>query len=439
MADNDIYNSKKNYEDFLRELDNFDIPPDQRQRTRANKKRKYYCRNRSNLDYFRRLAAMFEAKDLSYIRRHRLFQTFKLICNSTERDLKDCDREEIDRIVAQMHLVYLSPKSKSDFLRDMKYMWKFLFPEKDAQGRLDDGIVPYQVRHLSCKIDKSKEKRRNDKLNPAEFEQIVDYFSKDARLQFYLMLAFESLGRPQEILYTKLKDLEISDNYAKLWISSHGKEGVGFLQIIDSYPYLLKWLNQHPTPKNKDAYLFLNIGGRGFAKQLTPNNITLQLKLACKNLGIEKNITAYSIKRNGVTFRRLRGDSDVEIQHTARWSSLKQLKTYDQSSQEDTFRLSLVKKGLLKDDKISEFEPKIKTCTFCNARNGFNEQFCSGCKRPLDRKQITEEYNRLTSMQQLVEKHSKEIELISSFFSEIPVRKMFEDFLLQKKKEQAKG
>lgn len=79
---------------------------------------------------------------------------------------------------------------------------------------------------------------RGDKLTFFEFERIVSYFSRDPIMQCYLMLAMESLGRPQEILFTKLKDVEICDNYAKVNISEHGKEGCGLLQCIDSYPYL---------------------------------------------------------------------------------------------------------------------------------------------------------------------------------------------------------
>lgn len=385
MPQNDIYNSEKKYSDFKDNIGDFLNPPKS-----GDYRKKYYCQNKQNLTYFKRLFAYFEARDSSYIRRLRLLMSMKLICHVAKKDLKTFDRPEIDKIVAFMHTQYKSPKSKSDFLRDIKQLWKILFPENDEKGRPDETITPYPVRHLSAKIDKSKERLRQDRLTLEEFEKIVAFFSDDPRLQAYLMISFESLGRPQELLYTKVRDVELYDNYAKLWISSHGKEGTGFLQVIDSYPYLIKWLNTHPLKNKKDGFLFINLE-TGFGQQLRPENINKHLKKALKHLKIDKPITAYSLKRNGVTMRRLRGDSDIEIQHAARWTSTKQLKTYDMSQQEDALKIQLAKRGMITDDAFKQYQPENKTCIFCNSINGFNEVVCDNCKRPLDREKINSE------------------------------------------------
>ena len=378
MAENDIYNNLARYERFKTDLNSF-----------TKKRDGYYCKSPKNIKYFKELFKHFEAKDLSYIRRMRLLQSFKLISYAMPKDLKECDRKGINQIVTFMHTRYKSPKSKGDFIKDIKYFWRILFPELDERGRIDETLTPYSVRHLSAKMDKSKEKLRGDKLTVAEFEKLVEYFNKDTRMQAYLTLAVESLGRPQEILYTKIKDLEFYDNYAKIWISEHGKEGTGFLQCIDSFPYLIKWLKKHPDSKNQDAFVFINTGRKQQGKQWTPFAVNKMLRNACKKLSITKPITCYSLKRNGVTFRRLRGDSDTQIQHAARWTSTKQLKNYDMSDQEDALRIELVKRGKLKadDPKHKKYQPSVKTC-ICGKENGFSEEFCSVCSRPLDREKI---------------------------------------------------
>lgn len=395
MAEDDIYGNKSKYEKLVEGLDKLSTPLD---KANDNHKSKYYCRNKVNLEYFRRLFRVFDSRDTSYVRRNRLLNTFKLIVHCTDKDLKGLTRDDIGDIIAFMHKNYDSPKSKSDFIRDLKYLWKTLFPEIDDRGRVDETVIPYVVRHLSAKIDKSREKRRDDRLTYEEIEKIVAYFSSDPRMQLFLMLSVESLSRPQELLYTRLKDIDMHDNYAKINISEHGKEGIGFLQCIDSFPYLQEWLRKHPTQKDKNSFLFINIGRKGFGSQMSPFNLNRMLRLACKDLGINKPITAYSLKRNGVTLRRLRGDSDVEIQHIARWTSTKQLKIYDKSDQEDALRLSLVKKGMLQDDRYKQYEPKTKTCIFCGAVNGFTSESCSNCKRPLDRRKVEEEFRNYEQM-----------------------------------------
>ena len=119
------------------------------------------------------------------------------------------------------------------------------------------------------------------------------------------------------------------------------------------------------------------------------NYINKQLKLACKTLGIPKNITCYSLKRNGVTFRRQKGDTDMQIQHAARWTSTKQLKIYDQSTQEDALKIELERRGF-GESRRNIFSSSVKSCAFCSYSNGFTAEFCTNCKRPLDRKKIEE-------------------------------------------------
>jgi len=425
MAEDDIYGNKGRYEQFKNNLDSFLIPPSSK-----SKRRKYYCKNPDNLKYFKQLFIQFEAKDLSYIRRRRILHTMKFIVYSTKKHLKDCDRKDIDKIMSLMHETHKSPSSKETFIRDLKYVWKILFPETDEKGRPDETIVPYAVRHISGKIDKSRQKLRNDKLTWEEFEQIVDYFSSDPRMQLYLTLSLESLVRPQELLYVRLESIECHDSYAKVFISEHGKEGTGLLQCIDSYPYLIKWLDQHPQKNNGKAFLFVNIGNTNTLKQLKPSNINKMIRKACKDLKINKPITCYSLKRNGVTMRRLRGESDMEIQHAARWTSTKQLKTYDLSSQDEAFKLALEKRGLLKQDKHSEKGLKTKTCFFCKEKAGFSEINCPKCKRPLDRDTVLEQQKKDEKIQQLKITITNMDNRFDSIKQEI-IRELTEEILLK--------
>jgi len=419
MADNDMYNSKGKYERFLARLSDFSSPPSSNP-TNPSHRRKYYCKNKVNLEYFSQLEKNFAAKDLSYPRRLRLFAALKIITFVCSKDLTICSRDDIDEIVGFMHTVNKSIKTKQDFILDIKHIWKQLFPEKDEKERIDETAMPYPVRHLSNRMDVSKQKRRKDKLTIEEFEKLVKAFANDVRIQAFLTLNFESLGRPQEVLFSRIRDLELHNNYGKLWISEHSKEGTGFMEIIDSYPYISEWLNQHPLRNDPNAFLFINLGNTGRYKQLKSVTINKHIKNKLKLIGIDKPVTCYSLKRSGVTYRRLvRGESDTEIQHAARWTSTRQIKTYDLSEHDESFKLALVKRGLLKDDKISKFKQLSKTCLFCETINGLGHDFCKTCKRPLDREKLynqekikDEELKILKNKTEQMEKRLKEIDLI---------------------------
>ncbi|MFH1850523.1 MAG: site-specific integrase [archaeon] len=381
MADNDIYNNKGQYEKFKANLNLYLEEP--------KGFRKYQIKSRKNLSYFYKLMTRFEAADISYIRRLRLLRSFLIVCHSITRDLAEVDREDIDRCVMFANQQNNSERTKKDFVRDLKHMWKILFPEKDEKGRIDDTIVPYAVRHLSAKMDKSREKMRKDRLTVEEFEKLIGAFGNDPRMQALLTVKIESLGRPQELLGRNIEDVELQENFAKIYISEHGKEGIGFLRSIDSFYYLTKWLNEHPLKHDPKAPLFINLGTRGKYLRLKPSAANKLLRERCKALGIHKPITLYSFKRNGVTLCRLRGDSDMDIQHRARWTSTRQLRTYDLSTQDDSFKIELIKRGMIKpDEKYAHAAPMLKRCTFCGHNNGIAEKVCANCKRLLDRQEI---------------------------------------------------
>lgn len=414
MAEEDIYGNKAQYERFRKNLQRLLIPAGPANGVKG--KRQYHVRNKANLRYFERLFEIFDTKDLSYIRRGRLLNDFLLTCYAAGKDLKDCTREDVDSIVAFMHTKYKSPGSKADFIKNLKLIWKQLFPEKDEKGRIDESIVPYAVRHLKAKFDRSKEVGRNDRLDFEDFEKLVNYFGNDVRLQAYLTVALESLGRPQELLHRKLKDVELHDNYALIHVSSHGKEGTKDLLCLDSFPYLQRWLEEHPLKGNLEAYLFISFSDSNKGKQLRPENINKHIRTALKQLSINKRVTCYSLKRNGITIRRLRGDSDVEIQRIAGWTSTKQLRVYDKSRLDDVIRLQLIKRGLLQPGPNEQhFMPQVKTCFVCGSRAAPTDESCQRCLRPLDREKLKAQENaafaqQLEALKVMVEQRLTELE-----------------------------
>ena len=108
MADNDIYNNKKRYENFLTNLEKLVT------KEKSGYPRKYYCSNPINLQYFKIMDKIFERKDNSFIRRLRLFRTLLIVVHVCKNDLSLCDREDINEIISFSHGVNKSSKSKDN-------------------------------------------------------------------------------------------------------------------------------------------------------------------------------------------------------------------------------------------------------------------------------------------------------------------------------------
>ena len=402
MAEDDIYGNKKRYE---RWVEHNITQKNVLKKPKDGGLRRYYCKNESNLKYFKKLIRSFEVDDLSYIRRQRLLDFTQLLTFLIDCDLKDVNSIEKEEVILGIRERY-SSSQLSKTARDIRRIGKVLFEEEER---------PKFFKDFSIKVDISRQIARKDKIDYEEFSSLINYFVQDLVMQAYLTIAFETLVRPQELLYTRIRDLEINNKYAYINISSHGKEGVKKLLCIDSYPYLIKMYNNHRNKNNKDAYLFIN----EYGNQLTPLSINKKIKLGCNKLKIDKPITCYSIKRAGITIRRLQGDDDVTIQRLAGWSSTRQLKTYDQSTQDDVFKIQLAKRGLIKDEKYKEHLPQTKECEYCGELVGFAESMCPRCKRTTDKEEIRSELkqqeellNKLEIFNKFYKLHKEEFEKI---------------------------
>lgn len=397
MAQDDIYGSKQQWETIIKKINSgVYLEP--------SAKIQYYIKNKANLKHFKKLINEFEYKDISYIRRIQHIKALRKTCYYTKKNLKDLTQDDVKEIIRQTNKIHKTISTRRDFVNYNKAIWKIILPEKDNKGRPDNTVVPYPWR-IKVNADKSLQRDRDDKLTDTEYIKIQKHLSKDPRMQLYFSMMYVNLARPQELCYLNLDNIELFDNYARIRISEHGKEGTKTLQLVDNYYYLVQWLNKHPFWPNKkqNVPLFLTQGNNSSNVRLTPKHANKLLRKVLTKLKIDKKISNYSFKRNGVTARYKAGESAQNIQKIAGWTSTNQLKTYDLSEQEEFLENELIEKGILKHkDKEKRKKVSYKLCAFCNEINPLSNSICCNCNRPLDREDILKaEENKDIELQQL--------------------------------------
>jgi len=393
-AQDDIYNNKTRYAKLRSNLTSYLTPPSQADNGKKGS-RQYHIRNPANLNYFEKALMRVDSEGKSYIRRIQMCYALLILCHVVNKDLSKLSREDVDEASAFAR-TRLKPTDHAKWVREIKYIARIVVPEKDNKGRIDDQIVPYAFRHLKSKVDRSTE-RKKETVSPDEAMGIIQWFRQDLRLQALLALAYESLARPQEILYLRNQDVKLFDNYSLISVSEHGKEGTKELLCTAkvSFPFVAKWYNEHPLRDKPDAFFFCNLGDTNKHGQMSPENVNKHIRDACKSLGINKRVSLYTFKRSGVSHRLMAGESANLIRHTAGWSDIRRLKDYDHTEQKDTYLLELYNQGLVTDDKLPThlkgYQRKNKKCLFCNHNNSVAEIMCTQCQRPLDRTAILAE------------------------------------------------
>src|SRR3990167_726150 len=383
MAEDDIYGSKHCWETILKKIESGAY-------LKPHANSKFYIKNRDNLKYFPIVAKELDLKDNAFIRRQMIVTTLKKICYLTEKDLKDITQEDVKEIVRKANSMNKTSNSRNEFLTIARMIWKMILPEKDHLGRVDTSIVPYSWRIKVDYSDKSIKKDKSDKITYAEYTEILKGLNGNPKMQLFISLMFSNLARPQEICFIDLEDVTIFDNYARIRISKHGKEGTKTLQLIDNFYYLIQWLNVHPYwRKDNKMPLFITTANNSRHKRMNPIHANKALRNILEKLNIKKPLSGYSFKRNGVTSKLIAGENPQDIQKTAGWASFKTIQSYDLSVQEDYFKEELIRKGVIKtDDKDKKINVHFKVCAFCNDISPLTSEFCMQCKRPLNREEI---------------------------------------------------
>jgi len=92
MAENDIYNSKRQWETIVKKLENGKY-------LNRDKKTHYYIKNKINLKYFKELAKKFDYMDISYIRRIQFFKALRKVCYFCDKDIKTMTRQDVEEVI----------------------------------------------------------------------------------------------------------------------------------------------------------------------------------------------------------------------------------------------------------------------------------------------------------------------------------------------------
>ncbi len=413
MVQNDIYNSKKQWESVVRKIKDGTYLS---ARVKNEHPVKYYIKNKDNVKHFKKLIKELEFKDLSFIKRIQMVKALRRVAFLTDKRFEDVNRDDVKEIVTEMNKVLTTINTRREFVNLNKANWKIILPELDYQNRPDDSVVPYAWR-IKVNADKSLQKDREDKITDTEYMKIMRNMNNNPMYQLWFSMIYTNLARPQELAFIDTDKIEIKDNYARVRISQHGKEGTKTLQLVDNYYYLINWLKQHPLYKKgkKGIPLFINQSNNRKGLRIHPRSANQFLRQKLKELGIDKTLSNYSFKRNGVTHRYLHGDSAQSIQKTAGWSSVRQLKTYDLSDQEEFLEQELIDKGIIK-DKEKQKKASYKVCPFCNIIAPISAERCPSCHRLMDREQILKEekekYNEIENLKKQMQEMNKILEAI---------------------------
>ncbi len=315
---------------------------------------------------------VIEGLSISKIERYvydamRLAQFYKKdLDKATERDLKE--------LVVMIESKTWTIHTKYTFKIGLRKIYKFI------DKITEKGISPERLKWMKTNIKKSQLKLPEDLLSEAEVELMIKH-ATSLRNRAFIAVLYESGGRIGEIGNLRIKDIKF-DEYGAI-IQVHGKTGSRIIRLVQSAPYLMKWLNNHPYSENRSCYVWIKKDGE-FLNATTMSGI---LKNSAKRAGVNKRIFPHLFRHSRATFLASHL-TESQMKNVLGWSQdsgMAGIYVHLNGRDSDKAILKLNGIELEKEERKSNLQPK--KCLRCETINEATNKFCKVCGFVLDKEE----------------------------------------------------
>ncbi len=244
------------------------------------------------------------------------------------------------------------------------------------------------------KVSTKRDLHEADLIQPSEINKIVGVCN-NARDKAIISGLYDSACRISEWLGVRIRDLIFDDYGAKVKVS--GKTGTRTIRLIDSVPYLVEWLNQHPYKGDQNAYLWVGFASNHYGERLYGGSVHTKLRTYAKRAGITKKIFPHLLRHSRLTWlAQKEGFNERDLRLFAGWSEISEMpNTYLHYGEEEVDKKLRHSKGLSTEGEMEQetaereaLQPKI--CARCHKQNPATALYCN-CGMALDIKTIIED------------------------------------------------
>jgi integrase len=310
---------------------------------------------RSSLRIYRCISALLQAK--------------KII----RKPFRECAREDIEHYINYMEDNGFRLTTQTLHKSIVKLFFKVMYGNNE--------YYPDAVKWVKLKASKDKQREEEQLsydqfLTEDEIKLLIDTANTIQRKAF-IAVAYETGGRPEELLNIRLKDIMFDNKGAKVIL--RGKTVERVTRVIAYVPLLKQWLSVHPFKNDPNAYLWLSESSNSKWKPIGLKGAERMFVDIMKRAGINKRPRLYILRHSRATHL---ANKLTEAQMCAyfgwqlgtkvvqRYIHLAGVKTDD----------ALLELAGVKVDKDNDSSPlKVRYCKRCNEMLSPNHEFCIRC------------------------------------------------------------
>jgi len=222
--------------------------------------------------------------------------------------------------------------------------------------------------------------RKEDLLTKKEFERYLNNINRvDYRCM--VMIFYEGGPRINEIRNVKLKDIVDKKTHYVIHISV-SKSKKRPIYLIESAPFLINWLNQHPDKDNPEQFLFCHYR-HGNLVRYSLEGIQCYLR---RNNPLSKRVYPHLLRHSAVT-NNYGILNEKQLMLKFGWKTRSMIDKYAHLSYSEDLESKILElHGILPKNKSEKTLKTIdnKKCPRCAFMNPYTNRFCSRCGSALD-------------------------------------------------------
>ncbi len=314
-----------------------------------------------------------------------LYPLYEINKNSwIKKSFGKATKKDIDDVLIKVHSTgNYSPSTKKAFRLAIKVFYKW-YEEHYLEKSFAPNEYPDRVKHIITGIPKrdKTEISFNDMLTREEVIKMAQHTINPMH-KALLWVAFESGGRPEEILNLRKSDVEFDTHGTRIYLK--GVKSKRPVRLISSTEPMRDWLRKHPlrqendfpvwvtqfSKKRKETAVWTALGNTGANRMLKD--------LAKKCNIVNKKITMYALRKGRAT--ELAGDANIStsvlhaIMGWVEGSSIS--RHYVKISGQEMEKALLKASGIeVEDEPLQNF---IK-CSFCGVKNSPSALYCENAE-----------------------------------------------------------
>ena len=263
--------------------------------------------------------------------------------------------------------------------------------------------------------------RPEDVITKEDVAHLVKHCT-NYRNEAIVVTLYESAARVGEFVKMNIGHLKFDDKGIVLIVE--GKTGQRRIRLVESVPYIQKWLENHPLKDNKEAPLWCSLYSP--YERIQEQTVYVFLKGLKKRKKFEKHLNPHAFRHSRLTeLSKYLSDSKLKV--FAGWAaSSRMCGVYVHLSGSDLENDLLRIAGVETKEQKMEVSPlKVKLCTRCQAKNAGTNEFCHRCGYPFNKELLVKE---TLETQELKEKYTVAVEGIEGMMEEISkLRKEMEE------------